>query len=151
MDFTGISAIAGSLKAAADIGKTALDARDAAKLASTVAQMNDKILEAQQRLFVLGTDALALQDELARAKDEALKLKAALQERGRYVLANVTKRHLAYKFKGDPVEDGGDPVEPEHYVCQPCFDQGRKAVLLHRTSQWNHYFECPLCKVKLEF
>lgn len=135
MDFTGLAAITGGLSSALDIGKAAVAARDAAKLSDAVLEMRDKIMDAQQRVMLLGAEAMALRDELGRAKDEALKLKAALQDRGSYELATVFNGATAYKPKVEPGKDGGDAAQPTHYVCQRCFDVGIKVVLQPRFEE----------------
>ncbi|MBN8749507.1 MAG: hypothetical protein J0I65_18600 [Variovorax sp.] len=150
MDFTALAAIAGGLKGAIDVGQAALLARDSAKLADAVAEMNNKLLDAQQRLFVLGAEAFALQDELARTKKQALELQTALEERGRYVLAEISRGQLAYKSKIEAAEDGSQPVEPLHYICQPCFDNGRKVTLRYFNSEtFGETWTCSVCKAEL--
>lgn len=150
MDFTALAAIAGNLSTAIDIGKAAIDLRDAGKLSSVVAEMNNKLLEAQQRLFVLSSEAFALQQELGNAQQENLKLKAALEERGRYVLAEIGKGQFAYKSKVESAEDGRDSTEPEHYICQPCFDVGRKVTLRYFNSHtFGESWTCSVCKAEL--
>lgn len=148
MDFTLISGLVGSLKATYDLGNAAIGVRDANKLLETVVEMNGKLFDAQQRLFAISGEAMALQQQLVEAQQKNLELETALQERGRYTLFETAKGHFALKSKVEASSaEGPVDAEPVHYVCQPCFHKGIKAVL-----QRNHYMgipgglDCPSCK-----
>ena len=150
MDFTALSAITGGLKGAWDIGQAALQVRDAAKLSDAITEMQHKLIDAQQRLFAVGAEAMALQDELARTKEEALKLKTALQERGSYELVQLFGGQSAYKPKVEAGKDGGDGAEPPYYLCQRCFDAGTKVVLQPRFEQGQDIgLRCTNCNTTL--
>lgn len=146
MDASLVSGLMTSLTATVELGKAALGVRDANQLAATVAQMNDKILHAQQSLFGVMAQSLALTQELANAQQENQKLRAAIEQRGRYALVELAEGQFVLRSK---LESGTDsnPVdaEPVHHICQPCFDKGLKSVLQRRV-QWGHAeLFCTLC------
>ncbi|WPG35152.1 hypothetical protein [Variovorax sp. EBFNA2] len=148
MDFTLISGLVGSLKATYDLGNAAIGVRDANKLSEAVVEMNNKLLDAQQRLFAISGAAWALQQQLVDAQQKNLELETALQERGRYSLVEIAKGNFALKSKVE-ASGTGNPVdaEPVHYVCQPCFHKGVKAVLgFTDTGDSFSNWACPVCK-----
>lgn len=152
MDFNLITGLVGSLKATYDLGSAAIGVRDASKLAEAVAEMNSKLLDAQQRLFAISSEAWALQQELINAQKENLELKATLEERGRYALVELTPGNFVMQSKVQPA-DAGVPAdaEPVHYLCQPCFHQGVKAVLgVEGDGRHQPVVQrCPACKRKI--
>ncbi|MET3390664.1 hypothetical protein ABIC33_001287 [Variovorax sp. 1140] len=152
MDFSLISGLVGSLKATYDLGSAAVGVRDANKLTEAVAEMNHKLLDAQQRLFAISSEAWALQQQLIDTQKENLELKATLEERGRYVLVELAKGNFALRSKVKPT-DASEPVdaEPEHYLCQPCFHKGVKVVLGLEGGQYSPYIQrCAVCKHGIE-
>ena len=74
-------------------------------------------------------------------------LEAQQSERARYELAKlgVGGDFFAYRLRGvAELRERAD--EPPHFVCQPCFDAGKKAVLQVR----GHIASCPLCRVSAQ-
>lgn len=151
MDFSLITGAVSAINGAIDIGKGVVALRDDAKATEIVRAMNEKLLDAQQRLFELSASLNALQHENFQAAQELRELKEALAERGRYSLVNLGQRNFAYRKNVTPQEGGAvDPglSEPEHYLCQPCFDgpDRRKVVLSPVRGGWLH---CSVCKTEL--
>lgn len=153
MDFSLISSAVTAINGAIDLGKGALSIRDEAKAMDIVRAMNEKLLDAQQRLFELGAAINALQHENFQAAQELREVREALAERGRYTLVAISDGQFAYRVNPTPALGGtGDPglTEPDHYVCQKCFDgPGKDKVVLQRRGMLGggRYLECPGCKV----
>lgn len=139
-----------SLNAAAGIGRAALEIRDMAKLSGEVLKLNGAVLDAQQSLFKLSAELLALQQQHFETAEKLRKANEALAERGRYTLVQVSLGQWAYRVDVAPQASGsGEPrvAQPAHYVCQKCFDEGRKVVLQHSTGSYlGPTFTCPGCK-----
>lgn len=152
MDFSLISGLVSTLKATYDLGNAAMGVRDANQFATTLAQINDQLLKAQQSLFAVSGQAMEMQQQLAKLQEECRKLKAAAEERGRYALVEIGTGNFALQSKVD-VGGMSDPIaaEPVHYVCQPCFDKGVKAVLGITLSTMGtvRYQTCPNCGRKI--
>ncbi|KVN17942.1 MULTISPECIES: hypothetical protein [unclassified Burkholderia] len=145
---TVTAAIAG-LKNTIDLAKAAVAARDELKLAEMQQSINDRVIDVQNA-------ALALQEKQAAARDEIDELKEqlrtanaklgdlerALGERAEYKLHAVSERGFVYRFVGQD--------EPEHFICQPCYDgpERRKTVL--RFTPRGQYsvasYSCPTCR-----
>lgn len=149
MDFSLISAAVSSLRIAKDIGTAAVELRDWNQLSGEIAKMNGELLKAQDALFAHNASLLELHGKYADVCDELRKLKDAANERGRYALFEIGAGKFAYRLK---VGGAGEAVavpgadEPMHYLCQPCFDAGRKMVLkLYPNSMSGPGAECPQC------
>ena len=118
--------------------------RDRQKAASIQIDLTNKILALQAQLLeVLGTvvekDAL-----LGTLKDRLRELESHQSEKARYELAKLGSlgEFLAYRLR--PATDLRERTgEPEHYLCQPCFDAGKKSVL----HVGKYTAICPLCKI----
>ncbi|WP_155773602.1 hypothetical protein [Burkholderia territorii] len=138
-----ISTAAASISLAKEIGKAAMGLRDFNAMAAKISDMNAALLTAQDSLFQHNAQLLTLQQELFQLRLELDAANAALSEKGRYELFEVSKGAFVYKSKGE------SPDEPTHYVCQPCFDTERQKVVLKfhpefqfHVASWN----CPRCK-----
>lgn len=132
MDFSQISAIAAAVGAAKQLGEAALGIRDFNQLSGTVMNLNAQLLKAQEGLLAHNTELLQLQNEHFHAREKLRELEEALRERGRYTLVEVAPGNFAYRVNLTPQESRpGEPssTEPLHYVCQSCFDNGRKVVM----------------------
>jgi hypothetical protein len=149
MDFSLISAAVNSLRIAKDIGSAAIELRDFNQMSAEFSKMNGELLKAQDALFAHNASLLELHGKYADVCDELRKMKDALNERGRYTLFEIGAGKFAYRLKvpgkGEAsVMPGAD--EPMHYLCQPCFDAGRKMVLhLYPDAADGPGAMCPKC------
>lgn len=131
MDITTISASIGSLKTLVSIAQSLIgmnkDAAVNAKAAEMLAAVTDvqsKLLEAQQSMFLM-------QEDLRVAKEELSK-KA---EFNRYELVEPFPGTRLFRLK--PAERQGS--EPIHYICPNCKDVLGKLSLL---QEGDHYAYC---------
>lgn len=132
MDYSQISAIAGAVAAAKQLGEAALGIRDFNQLSGTVMNLNAQLLKAQEGLLAHNAELLQLQHEHFQAREKLRKLEEAIRDRGHYSLVEVSPGIFSYRVNLSPQQGGtGEPgtAEPLHYVCQSCFDNGRKVVL----------------------
>lgn len=145
MDISYISATVVALNAAKDIAKAAVGIRDFNALAATVSQLNDQILKAQDSLFSHQSQLIALQEELRETKERLRLAQEVLEDRGRYELVELSRGVFVYRSKGG---DREAMAGAHHLLCQPCFDVGRKAVLMREESASAICHVCPLCRVE---
>jgi hypothetical protein len=145
MDISYISATVVALNAAKDIAKAAVGIRDFNALASTVSQLNEQILKAQDSLFSHQSQLIALQEELRETKERLRLAEKVLEDRGRYELVELSRGVFVYRNK---VGDGEALAGALHLLCQPCFDAGRKAVLMREETACAICHVCSLCRVK---
>lgn len=148
MDLSFFIGATSALKGAKDIGSALLEMRDFNQSASKIVDLNRFLLQAQESLFAHNTQLLQLQNEHCEASQELRKLKEALAERGRYSLVEITEGSYAYKSKVVQAESAASsPVasEPEHYLCQPCYDKGVKSVLQRKVPLGDVFLACTIC------
>jgi hypothetical protein len=150
MDFSMISGAMTAITAARDIARTAVDIRDAAKLTAVTTALNEQLIKAQESLFQLSANLMALQQEHFKTTEELRKLNELLAERGRYSLVEIGNGMFAYRVnvapKGSDMQNPGS-LEPDHYVCQLCFNKGIKSVLQSQPNSWGgSSLNCFSCK-----
>lgn len=134
-----------SLSAAKTLGGALLDERDRQKAAAIQIQLTEKIIQAQAQLSeVLGT-IISKDEALHALRERVRELERAERERDRYRLAKlgVAGDFFAYQLRPTAeLTERGD--EPPHFLCQPCFDAGKKSVL----SLNDTFAICPICKTQ---
>jgi len=113
-----------ALGSALGFAKSALEARDEAKINAALADINQKHLDLSMAALQLAEKLGSLQSTNAELQREIAELRSAKSERERYVLHEVTAG--AFCYRANPGKSG---TEPEHYLCQPCYDQGIKSVM----------------------
>lgn len=139
MDWSAIGTITSSITAARDIAKGISALRDTALINERTAALLEQLLKAQEGLLAHNTLLLHLQNEHFETSEKLRKLEEAVREKGRYTLVDIGRGYLAYRMNVAPQQGG--PSEPgsaqaPHYVCQQCFDAGRKSVLQPVYSNW---------------
>lgn len=126
-----------ALSTALGIAKTAVEARDEAKINVALAEINTKQLALSMAALHLAESLSACQAAKSDLERENRDLVRELDDRKRYVLHALAPGRIAYRFAPLP-----DSLEPEHYLCQLCYDQGIKSVMrLNEASEWTsrHY------------
>ncbi len=151
MDISLIAAASSAISAARDVGKAAVGLRDFNQLAGVIAQMNEQILKAQDSLFAHNAQLLALQNEVFEAREELRKARESLAERGKYALFELSPGVFVYRSRADlapHLSGASNPgcAEPQHYVCQGCFDKGERIVLVRLETAAGFSHQCPQCK-----
>jgi hypothetical protein len=150
MDASQIGIVATSLGLAKDIANTMVGVRDFNLIGEKLAALNNQLLQAQDALLAHNAAMFQLQNEHFEAREQLRKLQEAARERSCYTLVDLGKGHFAYRMDVAPSPGAaGEPVlaHAPHYICQSCYDNGRKVVL-----QRNYVMgiagglECPLCR-----
>ena len=142
-----LSSLTTALSVAKDLGGALLNERDRQKAAAIQADLTDKIVQAQIQLTqVLGT--IIEKDGLIQTLAQRVReLEAEQAEKSRYRLAKigVVGQQFAYELRpaAELVERSD---EPAHFLCQPCFDTGKKSVLQLR----GHFAHCGLCSSTIQ-
>jgi hypothetical protein len=150
MDYSLISTAMASLRLAKDLSNAAVELRDWNQMVGEITKINGELLKAYDALFTHSASLLDLQEKYAQMVNELRQANEALAERGRYALFEIGRGKLVYRLnviqtKGDTTE--AVHHEPVHYLCQPCFDLGRKMVLLvYPDADDGAVACCPSCK-----
>lgn len=132
-----IAPVLASLFQISQLAKSALEARDDAKVQSALIDLNAKLHDLSLSALASVEKAGTLQTELAAAREEARRLQAVLDERASYALKELRAGACAYVSTRDDV--------PQHFLCQPCYDKGVKAILRHQPAKAGvlEHWTCP--------
>ena len=150
MDWSAISGITTSIAAARDIAKGMSALRDSTLINERTAALMDQLLKAQEGLLAHNTALLQLQQDHFVACEKLRKLEEAVNERGRYSTFEITPGSFVYRVNVAPQQTGTrepSAAEPMHYVCQPCYDNGRKVILGYLvTGDAFSHWKCSACE-----
>ena len=138
-----ISMLLSSLDAAKTLAGALLDERDRQKAATIKIDLTEKILHAQTQLSEVLGAVISKDAAISTLSQRVRELEAAQGEKARYQLAKlgVVGDFFAYGLR--PAAELSERAdEPHHFLCQPCFDAGKKGVLLVT----EYVAVCPLCK-----
>lgn len=122
---TDIAGALASARAAFDLLKVAVDARDQLKLQAAMAELQSKLMDSMSAGLAAAEKAAALQAQLLGLEREKAEIERQLREREQYALHELVPGAFVYASK---LVAQGNGV-PLHYLCQPCFDKGVKSVL----------------------
>jgi len=149
MDIASISSALTGLTATFDLAKTAIAARDEAKLSCLQEAMQKRIIEIQNLSIQLLEKNSTAQDEVHAIKSERRELKSKIadlerqiSERRHYRLHQLSDGVFIYAY--DPTAYDATPA---HYLCQPCMDNESKKGVLALTPN-RCYWICPVCNHK---
>ncbi len=133
-----------ALSALKDLGAGLVNERDRQKAAAIQVEFTNKLIEAQAQLTELLGTVISQQGKIGVLEKHVRDMEAAKAEKERYVLAKVgTEREFfAYRLRTS-TELVERPDEVSHFVCQPCFESGKKVVL---SGNGDGYWECAVCK-----
>ncbi|WP_042298932.1 hypothetical protein [Paraburkholderia kururiensis] len=136
MDVASISAALSSTKAVLELAKTAIAARDEAKLAHVMQSLNERIFEIQNAALQLQEKASTMRDEIDSLKDQKRELNARITElerrsadRAQYRLEEIQPGVFVLAHVG-----AGKDGTPMHYLCQACMDNASKKVVLQEKA-----------------
>ena len=138
-----VNALISSLTSIGAIGKALIDERDSQKLATLKSDLTNKIIEAQSQFMQLHSTIIEQQRSILTLEQRIRELEAAGAEKARYQLTKLgTQREFfAYALRPDTELPEGTS-EVAHFLCQPCFDAGKKVVL---TGNGEGYWKCSSC------
>ncbi len=110
-------------------------AKDLDAAIQRVTTLQKALLEAQDGIS-------ALKDRCTEQADQVKALEQRLAERDAHILHDTGKMAFVYVRK----ESADHDTKNGPWFCQPCFDQGKKAVLQFAQREF-HFdrYKCPLC------
>ncbi len=140
------SLLVSSINGAVELGKLWLNERDRHKAAAIQSDLTDKLLQAQAQVSQV-LSAIIEKDGLVQTLAERVReLEAQQSERARYQLAKLGTVGDVFAYQLRPAAELVERSdEPSHFLCQPCFDGGKKSVL--RIQGTIAY--CSLCNVSI--
>lgn len=132
-----------AMSSAVDFVKTAIQARDEARINEALAEIQQKRVDLSMAAIELIEKSCALAIANSELANKVAELERKLNERTHYALFEVAPGRFVYRF----VPDEGDS-NPEHYVCQLCYDKGIKSVLRFYATMDGHSkrYACAACE-----
>jgi hypothetical protein len=132
-----------SLKAAADIVKGLNVISTKAMVNEVKITLQEHIINAQEALIAASEAQAATANRIRDLEQQIVKFENWEREKQRYQLAKL-QYGFAYALK-ETMRDG----EPSHYICEPCYQNGKKSILQDSTSAMlgEHSLTCPRCKL----
>lgn len=133
-----------SFSALKEIAGLLVNERDRQKAAAIQIEFTNKLIEAQAHLTQLLGTVIDQQGRIGTLEQRVRDMQAREAEKARYVLSKMgTEREFfAYRLRATTeLQEGIGEVD--HFICQPCFDGGKKVVL---SGNGDGYWECPACK-----
>ena len=137
-----------SLKAAFDLTKTILEASTSAKLNAQLIQLQAQILEGQSKLMAAMQSESALAQRVKQLEQQLVDLERFDADSARYPLVKVGTGTFAHV---GPATD--DPASPEVWLCAPCFQRHKRAILQYKGRTANKdeaLYGCPDCKAVIQ-
>lgn len=141
-----ISSLAGAREAVGML----INERDRQKAAAIQIDLSEKLLQAQALLAEVLGAVISKDAAIGALTERNRQLEAAQSEKARYELAELSVGgHLfAYRLRA-AAELSERANEPPHFVCQPCFEGGKKGVLIAGETWGSRTWICPMCKVEI--
>ena len=142
-----LAALLTSLTQLQNIAKALLSLRDFEKLNTTVIELQNAIITAQQQTIAIQGSYTILEAKAHGLEAELVRLKDWSAEKQKYTCREVAKGVFAYVENGD-VNDFGHV----HKLCCKCFEDGQKSLLQQSNEpQRSIGLNCQRCKSKLVF
>lgn len=129
-----------------EISGLLVNERDRHKLATIQLDFTEKVLQLQAKLSEVSSAIIDKDGRISHLSERVRVLESRQSEEARYQLAKLGTVGDFFAYKLRPHAELVDRVdEPEHFICQPCFDAGKKSVL-HVGKYTAH---CTLCKTSV--
>ncbi|MEN8511975.1 hypothetical protein [Burkholderia sp. RS02] len=151
MDIATISSAIAGVRNAYELTKTAIAARDDAKLAEARIELTDRIVDVQSA-------AVTLQEKLTNARSEIDGLKDQLRSANEKIAELERKRAVREQYVLEELAEGVFALasvdrdtsnHPPHYVCQPCMDNNSVTAILQQTGKYGTIkLKCPVCSTE---
>jgi hypothetical protein len=127
-DMTLISQTFTSLQSASQLAKALIGLRDSAMIDAKVIELRDHLIEAQGSSMQAQTEQSALIQEVRDLKKQITDMENWGKEKQRYQLIEPWAGCFVYALKESSKE-----TEPAHYICEHCYQGGRKSILHNHT------------------
>jgi hypothetical protein len=115
---------------------------------SSMADVQLKVIDLQTSILAAQSSALAAQSEqsmmiqqISQLEKEIAKIKAWEEEKQRYQLIPLREGVFVYALK-----ESCKGSEPPHWICEPCYQEGKKQNLHNATNRGSRTVKCPRCK-----
>jgi Zn finger protein HypA/HybF involved in hydrogenase expression len=146
---TDIRGALGALQSASNIIKTLAGLRSEGERSTKLIELQSQIVAAQASAIQANLAQSNLIDRVHQLEAQIAQMEAWSAEKQRYELKAISTGAFAYALKTD-----ASGTEPAHYICQPCYEKGKKRILQFNPSAMvdvgiPHTLKCPECKAEI--
>lgn len=148
VDIASIASIAGTLKTASDLVKSAMHLHSSQAFQAKMVELNREIMSAQGSALAAYATQTAMIQEIAKLKEKIAESEAWERQKERYQLTDHGGRTFSYTLKV-----GMEQGEPPHEICAHCYQQGRKSILqfAHTNAYRQDVYDCFGCEKQCRF
>jgi hypothetical protein len=120
-----------------------------AEVQAKAIDLNEKIIDAQHRIFEANAAQSELVERIRQLEGQITRMKDWDAQKQRYRLATPFPGCMVYALQKS-MSDG----QPAHYLCTACFQNGQPSILQSkegRSTKEGHVhssFSCPACKAE---
>ncbi|MDT3669110.1 MAG: hypothetical protein ROZ37_02125 [Aromatoleum sp.] len=126
MDLSLIQGTISGLQVASDMAKGFLEVKSMAEVQGKVIELQSAILSAQSSALAANSDQAAMAEEIRRLREQLARAEAWNQEKQRYQLTALEPGVFVFALKKEAAR-----IEPAHWLCARCFNEGTKRILQH--------------------
>jgi Zn finger protein HypA/HybF involved in hydrogenase expression len=146
---TDIRGALGALQSASNIIKTFAGMRGDSENSAKLLELQKQIMAAQTSAIQANAAQTALIERVRDLEAQIAKFETWNAEKQRYELKAISPGALAYALKAE-----ASGSEPPHYICQTCYEKGKKSILQFSPSTMvdvgiPNTFDCPDCEAKV--
>lgn len=139
-----IGAAIAAFSALKDLAVGLVGERDRQKAAAIEAQFTNKLIEAQAHLAQLLGTVIDQQGRIGALEQRLRQMEADQAEKQRYMLTKLGTEGQFFAYALRPAAELHERAdELPHFICQPCFETGKKVVI---NDNGDGYVWCPVCK-----
>lgn len=144
-----IGSALGALQSASNIIKTLAGLRNEGERSAKLIELQNQIVAAQTSAIQATSAQSSLIDRVHELEAQIAQMETWSAEKQRYELKTVSAGAFAYALKAD-----ASGAEPAHYICQPCYEKGKKRILQFNPSAMidvgiPNTLKCPECKAEI--
>ncbi|KAF1366255.1 hypothetical protein [Yokenella regensburgei] len=140
-----INSLVSTFSSVGTLAKALIDERDRQKLSTLQIDLSKSIIEAQTQLLEILSAVTEKERRIYVLEQRIRELEADQAEKARYRLTKLgtVGQFFAYTLS-DTAKSLESIDESEYFLCQSCFDSGKKVALI---GNGEGCWRCPVCKV----
>ena len=147
-DMATIQGAISGLQTAGQLAKALHELSTSIDIKTKVIDLQASIMSAQQSALAAQSDQFSMIQRVRELEEEIARVKAWEEEKHRYQLFSPWRGCFVYALK-----ESSKGTEPPHWVCEHCYQDGRKSILQQvkeRNGKLLHVMKCPHCSFNTE-
>jgi Zn finger protein HypA/HybF involved in hydrogenase expression len=149
---TDLGGALGALQTASNIVKTFAGLRSDNERSAKLVELTNQIVAAQTGAIQANAAQAKLINRVDELEKELMRFETWTAEKQRYELKEIAIGSFAYAVKKET-----QGSEPMHFICQTCYENGKKRILqihhrphVHAPLSKRSNYICPECKAEID-